>query len=334
MSAAHTSPRLLTATEYARDLTRKIKAAESRICIISTTFHADDPLSTAVVDALADAAARGVKVSIGADSFTYIEPKGSILTGAKKHSSRAINAHRVQRRLSKDGVEFQWLGRMSNLVFAGRTHTKWAIVDDIVYSFGGVNLDHVSFTNADYMIRFQHHVLAERLADEHRRILKADRANHASRSHKLVLDEQNTILIDGGVPGDSVIYRRACTLAKEASEVTLVSQYCPTGRLSRILKRKSAVLYFNHWRKARWVNMLIIQAGMIISRQSTLYNRRLYLHSKFIIYTAQDKSRVALSGSHNYTNSGVIVGTREIALETRDPELIDQLAAFLDKHVK
>lgn len=334
MSTSATSPRVLTAAEYARDLARKIAKAETRICIISTTFHADDPLSSAIVDALAKAAERGVDVSVGADSFTYLEPKGSLFTGVKKHSTRAFKAHKVQRRLSKAGVNFQWLGRMSNFTFAGRTHTKWAIVDDYVYSFGGVNLDHVSFTNTDYMIRFHHRILAARLADEHRRILKADRANHASRSRKLVLNEQNTVLIDGGVPGDSVIYRRACTLAKSSAHITLISQYCPTGRLSRILKRKNAVLYFNHWRKARWINMLIIQAGMILSRQSTLYNRRPYLHSKFIIYTAPDKTKTALSGSHNYTKSGVIVGTREIALETRDPALIEQLERFLDKHVK
>ena len=172
------------------------------------------------------------------------------------------------------------------------------------------------------------------MAGEHARMLKADKANHATRSRKIIASPHTTILVDGGVPGDSVIYRRACTLAKQAKAITFVSQYCPTGRLSRTLKRKKAVLYFNHWRQARWVNMLIIQMGMLISRQSTLYHRRPYLHAKFIIFTMPGGKKIAISGSHNYTNSGVLMGTREVAVESSDPHLILQLEQFIDKNVK
>ncbi len=324
---------LLTAPAYTKDLLKRINAATTRIAIVATTFHGDDAISNALIDALCDAADRGVYVSVGADAFTYIEPKGSIF-GAKGHSMRAIKAHKVQRKLKKHGAEFHWLGRMSNFIFAGRTHSKWTIIDDMIYSFGGINLDHVSFTNTDLMIRITDNKIANRLFVEHGRVFKADRGGHALRSQKITINETSTILIDGGIPGDSVIYRRACTLAREASQITFVSQYCPTGRLNRILKRKQATLFFNHWRRARWANMLIIQLGMLISRQSTLYNRRPYLHAKFILFTMPDKTEIALTGSHNFTNSGVLTGTREIALETSDQDTITQLKKFLDNHVK
>ena len=45
-------------------------------------------------------------------------------------------------------------------------------------------------------------------------------------------------MTDGGFQGDSIIYRSACELARQADSVLLVSQYCPTGKLSRILKQK------------------------------------------------------------------------------------------------
>ncbi len=171
------------------------------------------------------------------------------------------------------------------------------------------------------------------LFSQHLRLLKADKAGHATRSHSITIDATSTALIDGGLIGDSIIYRRACTLARQAEHITLVSQYCPTGKLNRILKKKKATLYFNHWRKAAWVNRFLIQFGMIFSKQHTNYHSKKYLHAKFIIFTMKDGTKVALSGSHNYMFGSVVVGTREIALETRDIGIINQLEAFFDKKV-
>jgi cardiolipin synthase len=42
-----------------------------------------------------------------------------------------------------------------------------------------------------------------------------------------------------------------------------------------------------------------------------------------------DGSKVAITGSHNFASGGVWLGTREIALETRDPHIIEQLEQFV-----
>jgi cardiolipin synthase len=326
-------PRLLPADEFARDAVKKIDRAISRVALVTTTFHADDTLSAAIVDALCAAAERGVIVSVCADAYTYTEPKEFILRSPKRHPVRAYRAIKVERQLKKSGADFRWLGRSSNIGFAGRTHTKWLITDDVVYSFGGVNIDRESFINTDYMIRMADATLADALFSQHLRLLKADRAGHALKSRKISINDSSTTLIDGGLIGDSVIYRRACTLAKEATEITLVSQYCPTGKLNRILKRKKATLYFNHWRRATWMNKLLIQFGMLFTRQNTRYHHKQYLHAKFIIFTMPDGAKVAISGSHNFMYGSVLLGTREIALETRDPSLIKQLEQFLATRV-
>lgn len=328
------NPRLLRAEAFAREATKSIKRAKSRIAIVMTTFHSDDELSSTLIEELCDASARGVKVTVCADSYTYTEPKEFLLRSPKKHPVRAYRALKIERKLKKCGVEYRWLGRTSNFGFAGRTHTKWVIADDDVFSFGGVNIDHTSFTNTDYMLHFNDNELANMLYAEHQRLVHADRAGHASKSHKLVVNQTSTLLIDGGLPGDSVIYRRACTLAKEASSIIFVSQYCPTGKLNRILKRKKATLYFNHWRQAKWMNMVMIRFGMMFARQDTGYNRRQYLHAKFIIFTMAGGEKIAITGSHNYMYGSVILGTREIALETSDSVIISQLENFLAKHVK
>jgi cardiolipin synthase len=141
-------------------------------------------------------------------------------------------------------------------------------------------------------------------------------------------------LIDGGLFGDSIIYRRACSLAKKSKRVILVSQYCPTGRLARYIKNaESSELYFNHWRKAKWLNRLIIRLGMFFSQLTTGYHRRPYLHAKFIIFELKNGKKVAISGSHNFLNGGVLLGTREIAIETTDKAIIKQLEKFFIDYV-
>jgi cardiolipin synthase len=100
------------------------------------------------------------------------------------------------------------------------------------------------------------------------------------------------------------------------------------------LKLKNATLYFNHWRKASTVNRWMIRFGMLRSKQETLYKRESYLHSKFIIFEMPDGHKTAITGSHNFMMASGLVGTREIALETSDPEIISQLEQFRHDHVE
>lgn len=333
MQLPHHRPRLLEAKPFAEDLISKVEASKLRIAIVVTTFHNDDEVTSRLVDALCAAAKRGVMVSICADVYTYTEPKEFMLRFPKRQPMRALRAMSNERKLKSHGVDFHWLGRNSNFIFAGRTHAKWMVLDDYIYSFGGVNIDKNSFNNTDLMMRFFGERVADIMFNQHLRLLKADRANHASRSHAVKLDDKTTLLFDGGIPGDSIIYRRAVRLARQASSVTLVSQYCPTGKFARILKRKDAALYFNHWKHAQWVNKGMIRLGMLYSRQQTLYTRDDYLHAKFVLFTMPDGSKVAITGSHNFMSGSVFLGTREVAIQTSDHTIIASLEKFHKKRV-
>lgn len=328
-------PKLLIAKKFAQEATKSIDNASSRVALVTTTLHSDDELSSNIVDALCRAAQRELIVTVCADAYTYTEPKEFILRSPRKQPERAYKAIRVERHLKKAGVDFHWLGRSSNFGFAGRTHSKWLIVDDTVYSFGGVNIDKASFENTDYMWKIEKNAdLADALFAQHLRLLKADRAGHASKSKAVMINNKTTLLVDGGLIGDSAIYRRACSLAKQAEDIILVSQYCPTGKLNRILKRKGATLYFNHWRQAKWMNKLLIRFGMAFSRRSTMYQQKNYLHAKFIIFTMPGGEKIAISGSHNFMYGSVLIGTREIAIETTDKDYIKQLERFLDLYIR
>lgn len=325
--------RLLPSTDYVNELIRSINSATERIDMIALTI-AEDKMTGELIDALCLASERGVKVSIGFDLFfTYREiEKTSRRWWTFWNRTQLLRDTR--RRLRRSGARVQWLGQSGLFIFFRRTHIKWSIIDDVVYSFGGVNLYHEGISNADYMFRVEDKTLADDLRAEHQRILAADRAGRGYKSH-LFGTLTHTILIDGGKPRDSIIYRHALIYAREAEKIDFVSQYSPTGRLGQILRRHpDTQLYFNHWRKADDIfNRVLIRWSMTVNRTKTQYQKRRYLHAKFMIFTMPNGSEIAISGSHNFVASGGWLGTREVALETTDPRIIADLRKFIDKHI-
>jgi cardiolipin synthase len=207
------------------------------------------------------------------------------------------------------------------------------VVDDTVYSFGGVNLCNEGLSYTDYMFQIQDQQLALELRDEINRLVVADGKHFAYRSHEFSFKEDSKVLLDGGFQADSIIYRRAYRYARQAKEVLVVSQYCPSGKLGRALKNTDSKLYFNKPASAKFWNKLIIRTGMIFSGHHNSYRRKNYLHAKFIIFTMPDGEKIAITGSHNFMPGSVVFGTKEIALETRDKKIIRQLEAFFAEHV-
>lgn len=323
-------PELLLPEEYIKDVTKHLKSAKERVYLLSMIV-ADDNSTNKLVDALCEAAERGVTVKSAADIFTYGELGGFLFpTRHRALQSRATS--RLGRQLTKSGVDFTWLGKSHITIVNGRTHIKMCVIDDTVYSFGGINLYKEGIGSNDYMFKITDKQLADLLVNEYRNLVRADSKGQTYNSHSINYDN-SSVLIDGGFIGDSIIYRRACKLAKESDSVVLVSQYCPSGKLSRILKKKKSKLYFNPTENATKFNDLVIRMGMLISGNKTLYKKTRYLHSKFMIFTMPDGKKVTLTGSHNFVNAGVLLGTREIALQTEDPRVIKQLEDFLKNYV-
>lgn len=321
---------LLLPSDYVSDAARHIREAKTRVSLLSTIIT-DDDSTDELIDALSDAAKRGVDVDAAADMFTYAEIGGFFLP-TQYRTKKSRDTNRMNKRLIKSGATFTWLGRSHATIFSGRTHIKWCVVDDTVYTFGGVNLYKDGISNIDYMLKIEDGELATKLIDEYHRLARADAGGYAYRSHSFQHGD-DTVLIDGGFFGDSIIYRRICKLTAEAAHVTLVSQYCPTGKLSRLLNKTDSKLYFNTPHHATWLNALVIRAGMFFTHNKTLYTKKQYLHAKFMIFDMPDGRRVALTGSHNFVNGGVLLGTREIALQTENPQVITQLEAFLKNNV-
>lgn len=322
---------LLPAKDFIVDATEQIRSAKKRIAVLAMVV-ADNPVTHDFFEALLDAAKRGVTVHVAADIFTYGEVSGSFLP-IRYYSKPGRVTTNMGKRLREAGVKFRWLGRSHMILASGRTHSKWCIVDDISYTFGGVNLYQEGIEkNIDYMFRVSSPKLSEILFNEHLQLEKNDRFGRLQKSRQFDLGNDH-VLIDGGILGNSIIYRRACDLASSARSVVYVSQYPPIGKLCRLITEKEHTLYFNQPKNAGLVNRIVIRLSMIRSNIKTSYRRRRYLHAKCLIFYMPDGSRVALTGSHNFNYSGVLLGTREIALETRSNAIIDQLESFVSDNL-
>jgi len=322
--------KLISPSQYVKQAAEAMRHASKRVYVISMVV-ADHPNTHEFIQELEAAARRGVEVVMAADVFTFGEVSGGFLP-LRYYSPGTKDTHRRVKALKKSGVKFSWLGRARITLFNGRTHSKWCIVDDEIFSFGGVNLYGSGIDQVDYMFRLSDPKLADRLVEEQKRIQHAERksSNYPSVAYE---HGDETVLIDGGIIGQSVIYRRACELAEKATHITFVSQYGPTAKLLRILKKKDVSLYFNRTQQADGLNRIVLGITLFFTRLKTEYKNARYLHAKCLIFTMEDGSKVAITGSHNFAYTGVLLGTREIALETKDPSIIKQLESFIKKEV-
>ena len=319
---------LLESRTYVSDLIAKISQATRRVSIMSLII-ADDETTHDLIVALKAAASRGVAVDIAADSFTFSE-FGGALNPFKRQAARSRMARRTGSELSAAGASFTWLDdRLKLNPFAGVTHSKWSVVDDTCYVFGGVNLYVDGIRSTDYMLRLTDVQLADDITLQQQAIAASPTPlyeGYKATSHI------GTWYVDSGKRDDSIIYDRAVELAKQAKKILYVSQYCPTGPLAALLKDK-ATCYFNQSRNASFLTKLMLIVDRLKTGIASHYQHDTYLHAKFIIYVLPDGSKVALTGSHNFSHKGVVFGTREVALETEDQEIISQLEAFFDSSI-
>lgn len=323
-------PELLTPHEYVKDATAAIKKAKRRISFLCMMVS-DDAATNAFIDALNDASRRGVHVEVAADVFTYGELSGHFIP-TRYFTKKTRETNLMAKEFKDSNVIFNWLGRFSNTPFTGRTHIKWCVIDDTIYSFGGVNLYDQGLENADYMFKIVDSELADTLDKEYERLVRADSGNFSYKS-RTIKSRYGKVHIDGGLPFDSVIYRRACKLASEAESIIYVSQYGPTGKLNRLVKKTGSKLYFNNGEDAPGINKLAIGFIHFLTRNKTRYKKKRYLHAKFMLFTMKDGRKIALTGSHNFVHGGVLLGTREVALETENAAVIAQLEGFYKEFV-
>ncbi len=322
--------KLITSRAYSRRVLRAIQRAQTRVYVTSLIIQQHDDASEIII-ALIRASERGVDVRVVGDYSThaYLDGRLNPYYGFVK---QVKNARELANRLRSHGVIFDWIGSHSPFLFAGRTHVKWIIADTTVFSFGGINLHETFSHDLDYQLELDDKKLADKLAGEHLSIVSANHLE-APRLSCSFTSEYGEVLIDGGLVFDSIIYRRAVELVATAENILLVTQYCPTGKLAKLMQRTNYKLYFNNPHTRDLFTNVLIKTGKHLARLENSYTNKPYIHAKFMIVTHKDGSKTAITGSHNFITYGGILGTREIALQTTDPHIIGALEQFYTKYI-
>lgn len=333
-----------TTQEYFTDLTRRISEAApgDRVMLATMVFYPEDPAVGRLMDALRAAARRGVQVSLIVDAYSFLVQGGRRLGPLFFHRTLPENfsaafgpVHAALIGLQSSGGRYAVInvpGRRYSNPIGGRSHIKFAIINDRIY-VGGCNLD--KSTHLDMMTAWDDARTARWLGELAEAMLATGSARLALEGKDISqgVSESASLLVDAGVAGRSLIYEKALGLIDAAREhITITCQYFPdfvtTRRLRAAHSRGVKVeIYYNKPSKHVWPYSVLHYGVEQTSRRElpksffvhVVRENLPYLHAK-LIATEQG----AIIGSHNYVSAGITLGTAEIALLNTDPEFARQ----------
>ncbi len=322
--------------EYLAELVRRVAAARPGDRVLLSTMAYDIAVSEIerLMHELRLAAARGVQVRIFVDAFSFMVKSGLMpgpLFFAKKLPNRLARPFTERlaglENIQANGGSYTITNlptRPLSTPFAGRSHIKFAVVNDYVM-FGGCNLN--AMDQIDVMIGVHNSKLANWLSEFSERLAQQRTVRRvlADEDQVIPVDELTTLLVDAGRPNQSVILDQALALIDEATEhIWLTCQYFPndiTARhLSLALARGADVtILYNHPSRHPFplLHHLSIRAEKLrtpgVLFMSQLPKTHDFLHAKVLV---TDKG--TMIGSHNYVRAGVRFGTAEMTLLSRD----------------
>lgn len=328
------------------------KASEGdRIVVATMSFNQTDRLVAKVLEALCEAAKRGASVRVLVDAYEFIAIGGmipgplffggSLDKRMPKYFSRKIIP---LEKLVANGGEYvitnKPLKPFSN-ASAGRSHIKFAVVNDLVY-VGGCNLKLAS--ELDLMVYWEQKTIADWLYTLTKDVQKQKRVYDVleGRDIELPVDEQSTLLVDAGKKKQSLILKNALRIIDEADDfVVMTCQYYPYGKvlehLAQAVDRGVTVrLMFNDPSKhvfPKCLAHIIVKHYEKIKYPSILFAHELsrknaYLHAKLL---ATEKS--CILGSNNFIDAGVNFGTAEIALLSKNQEFAKRAIQKIDEQI-
>lgn len=338
--------------DYYKELECRISetVAGHRIAIASMTLQLSSPSVKNIIDQLTEAASRGVKVDFLIDAYSFLVAGNSMRPGPllfrKQLHQRMPPLFRDQlevlEKLKMAGGRYTITNRPSRPLtrpFAGRSHLKFAIINDRLF-LGGCNLD--APDRLDMMVSWDDKQTADWLYGLAYKIISSGKTRQAMKdkdfAHKL--DPKSELLIDCGKPKQSLIFKKALELIDEAQKSVFVAcQFLPNSVTLEHLRAAhrrgvKVTIVYNYPSKHGVLKGGLHQIVTLRERARTpaeLFKNYLpkdgpFLHAK-LIATEQG----AIIGSHNYVVAGVNFGTAEIALLKHDPVFARQALEALKK---
>lgn len=338
----------LTRAEYFQALATAARQAShgQRVLVAAMDIDPFEPAVIDLVESLRAAARNGANVHLVVDAHNFLQAD-NLLPGPLfyKHSFSTLRGKfnatlQLLRELEADGGSFHITNtpkRRLNPSPIGRSHIKGAVVDDQVF-IGGCNLEHPGYI--DIMVAWHDKHAADVLEGWFRKMVQARRVRDGFGDVDTVarIDDTAELLLDAGVPGQSLIYDTALRLIDDAKEwIYITCQYFPGGptakHLAAAAKRGVEVeIVYSHPRShgtAAPLHQLhqLSQHTRRLPRSffsGKLDKRIAKLHAKVLA-----NEHEALVGSHNYVIQGILFGTAEVALHSGDPAFALALCTFM-----
>jgi len=328
-------------SEYFDELNRRVQLAGSgsQILLMSMSFDPSEQRIAEVMTNLEQAAARGASVTFGVDAYSFLidenqagplflhtsmpaelgAPFSQKLAWLDKlnqyPNSRAIILNKPQRKYS--------------LWIAGRSHIKAAVIDD--YSLiGGANLDEPDLL--DMMAGVQNQGFADELYGTLGKFIETKVAGDVTQQsdQTIAIDTNSRILIDAGVRNKSIIYDAGLRLIDAAQDwLVITCQYFPNARTAQHLlqakeRNVNVEILYSPPEKHGLVGGLGQQASVLLERTrlpANMFDNQLSaelpkLHAKLIAC-----EQGMITGSHNFVEAGVKLGTAEIAIQIDNGDL-------------
>jgi len=321
----------------------------NRILLMSMGFAPDQPPVAKLMQSLEAAAQRGADITFTIDARVFLQRPDSLpgpLWFSPKLSAKLPgefgHIYQLLERLDAyPNVSAKVLNQPTHrfsLPIGGRSHIKTAIIDDLVF-VGGCNLDAVQ--NTDLMVSWRDVQVAGALHELMLRGITVGnmRVGLSGTDRTIQLDDQTVLLIDAGVPGQSLIFENALQCIDNAREwLTITCQFFPNSitakhLLGAVKRGVKTDIIFSHPRAHGFIGGLEQYLNLAIEHTrlpKEMFQRMLSasapkLHAKLL---ATDQG--VMIGSHNYVKFGVSVGTAEITLKSSDPQLAVQARAKLE----
>lgn len=349
----HTSgPFTVFATrEYYEQLTHDIMATKAgdRVALATMAFLPHSSIAKPLIEALAEAARRGVTTSLQVDSYIFMIGSQRI-PGPLFWSATPLSTGRSMAPLFRKKWNVVQLLRDAGVTvtitnpphqrytspFAGRSHIKYSVVNNTVY-LGGCNIGQ---EHLDVMVRFESRQTADWIItlNNQRQIQPQTRQAWGDADFVRRVDHASSIIIDAGVKNQSAIYDEALAIIDRAKEwVVITCQYFPHSITGQHLKRaheRGVKIYpiFNHYSSHKVPHTLLQWSVTRRERQrlpTTFFDNELPPHSRYLHAKILATDQEVLVGSHNYVPAGVRFGTAEIALHTTNPHLSKACARLI-----
>jgi len=333
-------PLVQNPTDFLENFIQTTAQAKNRIWL-QTMIYETGPEILKLEQALLAAAKNwtlDIRLSIDAVSKKYVHGHPHLLP-QYDHSTR-LHHHQVHSTTSNSlhllknaGVKIFTQHHPSGNFFPllGRHHLKLYIIDDTAW-VGGVNLTDGSLTNLDFLVKFNQPEIVKSLISIYENMC----LNRLNTNISQKLTSHFTLLLDSGKFLDSIIYQQAIAMVQKAQQsILFVSQFYPDGSLLSSIIRKArqgvpTTILTSH-RNSEVFHHPLYLSPYIISKIRLLNIPNIHIihssghvHAKYLSIDGRE----SLFGSHNFTLTTEMLGTKEIAIHSTDPSLIKQFRSF------